>query len=173
MTWRVSHLRSRCWRLDALMGVGPFSNCGKLPASAETLARRNAIKLGAGLVGNVIAQGYPSRPCSAAPMAWEEYSRLDGLQMAELVRKGEITASELLDCALHRAEAVNPTINAIVETFDERARAAIAKGLPEGPWTGVPLAVKDVSFSMKGELSACGSHLFASHRRRRDSTVIE
>ena len=171
--WKVSHLRSRYSRLNAFTGVRPVSDCGMPSASSEPLARRNAIKLGAGLVGNVIAQGYASQPCSAAPMAWDEYSRLDGLQMAELVRKGEITASELLDCALHRAETVNPTINAIVETFDERARAAIAKGLPKGPWTGVPLAVKDVSFSMEGELSACGSHLFASHRRRRDSTVIQ
>ena len=90
-------------------------------ASSESLSRRNAIKLGAGLFGNVIAQGYPSVPCRAAPIAWDEYARLDGLQMAELVRTGEVTASELLDCALHRAEAVNPKINAIVETFDERA----------------------------------------------------
>ena len=93
--------------------------------------------------------------------------------MAELVRTGEVTASELLDCALHRAEVVNPKSNAIVETFDERARDAIAKGLADGPWTGVPLAVKDVSFSMQAELSGCGSRLFASHRRRRDSTVIQ
>ena len=142
-------------------------------SSPEPLRRRDALKLSAGLVGNVIAQNHVARRCSAAPMSWEEYSRLDGLQMAQLVRNGDITANELLDCALNRADTVNPTINAIVDTFGDRARDAIAKGLPAGPWTGVPLAVKDVSFSMAGELSECGSRLFASHRRRRDSTVIQ
>ena len=55
-------------------------------ASSASLARRNAIKLGAGLVSSVITQEYSSRLCSAAPMSWDEYSRLDGVQMAELVR---------------------------------------------------------------------------------------
>ena len=44
-------------------------------------------------------------------MKFEEYRKYDGLGLAELVKKKEMKASELLEIAINRAEAVNPTIN--------------------------------------------------------------
>jgi Asp-tRNAAsn/Glu-tRNAGln amidotransferase A subunit and related amidases len=49
-----------------------------------------------------------------------------------LVGKGEVSAGELLDVAIARAEAVNPKINAIVHKQYEQARATIGKGLLKG-----------------------------------------
>ena len=54
---------------------------------------------------------------------FEEYRRYDAVALADLVGKGEVSAGELLDVAIARAEAVNPKINAIVHKQYEQARA--------------------------------------------------
>ena len=45
--------------------------------------------------------------------AFAEYEAFDGAGLAELVRRKEVTPSELLDAAIGRVERVNPTINEI------------------------------------------------------------
>lgn len=58
-------------------------------------------------------------------MHFADYARYDALGLAELVRRGEVHPSELLDAALSRAEATNGALNAIVRRFDDRARARL------------------------------------------------
>jgi len=43
-----------------------------------------------------------------------EYGRLDGLGLADLVRRREVTPRELVDEAIARAERVNPRIGAVI-----------------------------------------------------------
>lgn len=69
---------------------------------------------------------------------------LDATAQAALVREGHATPSELLDVALERLDAVNPRLNAVVTRLDARARADVQRGLPEGPFHGVPMALKDL-----------------------------
>jgi amidase len=78
-------------------------------------------------------------------MRFEEYRRYDAVALAGLVGKGDVTAGELLDVAIARAEAINPKINGIVHKQYERARATIDKGLPNGPLAGVPYLLKDLA----------------------------
>ena len=93
-------------------------------------------------------------------MAFTDYGRHDALGLAALVRAGEVTADELLDEALARTAAINPRINAVIHLFEERARAAIAAGLPEGPFRGVPFLLKDLMTACEGEPMRSGSRLF-------------
>ena len=65
-------------------------------------------------------------------MRSDEYEKLDGLALANLLRRGEVSAVELMDCALRLAEARNPPLNALCymrgdEAMD-RARTADLKG---------------------------------------------
>ena len=71
-------------------------------------------------------------------------SALDALALADLVRRREVTPSELLEAAFARMDAVNPKLNAVVQRMEGEARAAIAAGLPEGPFTGVRFLFKDL-----------------------------
>jgi amidase len=84
-----------------------------------------------------------------------EYMKHDGLGLAELVRKKEVTPAELLEAAIQRADAVNPQINAIVmpmyEIARERAQAAL-----DGPFAGVPFLVKDLFQEYAGVPTAYG-----------------
>jgi amidase len=78
-------------------------------------------------------------------MGFEGYAGKDGLALGELVRRGEVSALELLETAIARAEAVNPGINAIVFRFYEQARDAAKRFKPKDePFAGVPLLLKDI-----------------------------
>jgi amidase len=93
-------------------------------------------------------------------VGFAEYGRHDALGLAELVRAGQVSATELLDEALERTAAVNPHINAVVHAMEASARAAIDAGLPEGPFRGVPFLVKDLMTACAGEPMTSGSRLF-------------
>ena len=69
-------------------------------------------------------------------MAIQGYSDLDGVELARMVADREVSAIELLDEAIERAERVNPQINAIVYPWYDHARENALKGLPEGPLHG-------------------------------------
>jgi amidase len=90
-----------------------------------------------------------------------EYLQHDGVGLAELVRRGEVTASELLEAAIRRAEAVNPRLNAIVIPMYEIARERAAGALA-GPFAGVPFLIKDLKQDYAGVLASAGSRSYRS-----------
>ena len=73
-----------------------------------------------------------------------EYTQYDGLGLAELVRKGEVSPRELAQTALAAIEKVNPQINAVVEVYHERIESLDETQLGDGPFHGVPFFIKDV-----------------------------
>src|SRR4029077_11410838 len=91
----------------------------------------------------------PDTPPGAA-MRPEELARHDGMGLAELVRRKEVSAAEVLDATIAAVEALNPEINAVVTRLYDQARAAIAAGLPAGPFTGVPYLLKDLGGDYAG-----------------------
>lgn len=93
-------------------------------------------------------------------MGFRDYGDCDALALAELVRNGQVSPGELLDEALARTAEVNPKVNAVIHLMEGRAREAIASGLPEGPFRGVPFLVKDLMTACAGEPMRMGSRLF-------------
>src|SRR5262245_46779335 len=96
-------------------------------------------------------------------MRFDEYRKHDATTLAGLIAKREVSAEDVLEAAIARAEAVNPRINAIVHTQYDKARKAMAAGLPQGPLTGVPYLIKDLAFLDKGEPARLGSSLFKDY----------
>ncbi|MBS0470422.1 MAG: amidase [Proteobacteria bacterium] len=92
-------------------------------------------------------------------MRQDEYQQHDAVGLAELVRKREVSADELLDAAVARLDRVNDTLNVVIDRFEGEARQAIRDGLPDGPLKGVPFLVKDIGVWMKGHPTAAGSRL--------------
>ena len=72
-------------------------------------------------------------------MSFPDYSDHDGLGLADLVRRGEVSAAEVVEAAIERIERHNPTLNAVVHKAYDEARAAAKEPLPDGPFTGAPL----------------------------------
>jgi len=79
-------------------------------------------------------------------MAFKEYGSYDGVGLADLVRKKEVTPNELLDEALARTARVDPQINAVVVKHYDYAERQIEKGLPDAAFTGVPFLLKDLEY---------------------------
>lgn len=93
-------------------------------------------------------------------MTFSEYRQYDALGLAQLIREGKVTAAELLEVAIQRAEQVNPRLNAIILPLYERAR----KQLERRPrvtdptlFQGVPFLIKDLGLPMKGTPMRIGS----------------
>jgi amidase len=102
-------------------------------------------------------------------MGFADYDWYDGLGLAGLVRGGEVKAEEMLEAAIERVDALNPALNAVVTRLYDQARAALAAGLPAGPFTGVPYALKDLGALYTGAVTSYGSRLFAGAVADHDS----
>ena len=89
-----------------------------------------------------------------------EYESHDAVALAERVANGDIKPEELLEEAIRRTEAVDGAINAVVIRHFERAREAIDRGLPDGPFQGVPFLTKDLALQIEGERCTNGCALF-------------
>ncbi|HEY5172371.1 MAG TPA: amidase family protein [Acidimicrobiia bacterium] len=76
---------------------------------------------------------------------------LDATAQAELVRSGQASALELVEEAIARVEKMNPELNAVIHPRFDHARDEARGTLPDGPFRGVPLLVKDLLAGMEGD----------------------
>src|SRR5215210_7524906 len=76
---------------------------------------------------------------------------MDATEQARMVRDGEASPSELVDEAIERIEKLNPEINAVIHERFDAARAEAQGELPDGPFRGVPMLLKDLHAYQEGE----------------------
>ena len=88
-----------------------------------------------------------------------EYSAYDGLGLAELVQRGDVTPKELLETALEGIEKLNPTLNSVINILADEAEKEIEAGLPDGPFKGVPFLIKEIVLHAAGIPVNMGSRL--------------
>ena len=96
----------------------------------------------------------------------------DGLGIAELIRRKEISPREAVTSAINRIEALNPRLNAVVHRMFERALDLANGDLPEGPFRGVPFLLKDLLSWYAGEPMTSGSRLFKGWIPPVDSEMV-
>jgi amidase/6-aminohexanoate-cyclic-dimer hydrolase len=99
------------------------------------------------------------------------YDSLDALGLAEAVRRGDVKPAELLEVAIARAEAVEPAVHSIAIPMYEEARREVQRGVPAGPFHGVPFLLKDLHLLYTGARTTYGSRLFADHVADHDSEL--
>lgn len=96
----------------------------------------------------------------------------DATALADCVRRREVTAAELVEASIRRAERLNPHINAIAERLFDAARTAAEAVDPDAAFSGVPMAIKDLGVSLKGVPVHWGSRIspvVADH----DSLIVQ
>ncbi len=103
-------------------------------------------------------------------MTFKEYVNYDAVGLAELVRKKEVSAGELLAEALARTAKVDPDINAVVVKHYDHAERQIGKGLPQGPFAGVPFLLKDLDV-LEGTRTTFGASLYRNEVADHNSTL--
>jgi amidase len=105
-------------------------------------------------------------------MAFDEYAEHDGLGLAALVAKGEVSPAELVEAAIARVERHNGTLNAVVYKAYDEARATAAGDLPDGPFKGVPFLIKDLGAQVKGWPRTSGSRFAQVAADETDSELV-
>jgi amidase len=101
------------------------------------------------------------------------FADYDGLGLADLVRRKQASATELLDWAIARAEVVNPVINCLAFRHYEQAKAQIKAGLPAGAFSGVPFVLKDLNIMLAGTITSNGSLAFKDRVASFDSELVK
>jgi amidase len=96
----------------------------------------------------------------------------DATALAGNIRRGELSAREAVEAAIRRIEERNPKLNAVVNSRFDEALAEVDRGLPQGPFAGVPFLVKDLGVEVEGLPATRGSRLFADAVAAQDSPLI-
>jgi len=144
--------------------------------SAKKYTRRAFIEVGAAAA--VATQVVPGATTAAGKnggdaLPFDDYARHDGLGLAQLVARAEVSAEELLHAAIQRTEQVNPQINAVVQKLYDFAKQEINRGLPDGPFKGVPFLLKDLGIHLAGTPNTYGSLFFKDSIARDTSAVVD
>jgi amidase len=102
----------------------------------------------------------------------DSFVGLDATAMADLVRRGEASATELVAAAIARIERLNPRLNAVVTAAYDEALAAAAGNLPGGPFAGVPFLLKDLRTACAGLRMTDGSRWLGGYVPDYDNVLV-
>ena len=101
----------------------------------------------------------------------DDLATKDGIAIAELISRGEISKGEVLEASIERIERLNPQLNAVVHAHFDLARQQVKNGLAKSPLSGVPMLLKNTGFEAEGMLLSSGSELLRNVVSKRDSTI--
>jgi amidase len=118
--------------------------------------------------------GAPQSVVVYIPLMTSELARRDAVGLAEMIRDGDLSPVELLDDTIDRIERLDPDLNAVIHPRFERAREEAAGGLPDGPFRGVPMLIKDLWPVRAGEPFHQGVKGLndAGHRASVDANIV-
>ena len=108
-------------------------------------------------------------------MSLSEYASCDGLGLAELVARREVTAAELVEEAIQRIERHNPEINAVIYPMYDLARELARQQPPPGeggPFQGVPFLLKDILADHEGVPTTFGCRFMQGAVAAQDSELV-
>ena len=101
------------------------------------------------------------------------------VDLADLIRRRELSATEVLEAHLGQIERVNPKVNAIVTLVAERALdgaqkldARLSRGEEVGPLAGLPVAHKDL-FLTQGIRTTLGSPIYQDQIPTENALIVE
>ncbi len=87
----------------------------------------------------------------------------DATQIAEAVRSGDVSATEMVEAAISRIEAGDQPLNAVVMKWFDHARD-VASSMPvDGPFAGVPFLLKDLWLQYAGQARTDGNVALAAN----------
>jgi len=92
-------------------------------------------------------------------LSFDEYARLDGTALAELIRRRDVSAQEVRQVALGAIARFNPSLNAVLEVLADASAAEVAETPAHGAFAGVPFLVKELVLHAAGAPCRMGSRL--------------
>lgn len=102
----------------------------------------------------------------------QDYTECDASELAARVARNETTPLELVELAIAAIERVNPQLNAVVHRMYDDARKLAREPLPQGPFRGVPMVVKDFDGFVRGVPFTASSRVLEGYVPDHDSEAI-
>ncbi len=106
-------------------------------------------------------------------MGFSEYAEHDGLGLADLIRRREVSPAEVLEAAIENVERHNPRLNAVIYKAYDEARRTSAGPLPEGTLRGVPFLLKDLNLDVAGMPRTDGSVALRERVPAEDAELVK
>lgn len=106
-------------------------------------------------------------------MEFSEYIELDGHDLAALCRSGEVSAREIFDCARSAIEALDTSLNFLVDWTPTESDRALANLSADMPFMGIPILLKDVSAGIAGVPQEMGSRLAKNLCAGKDAEIVQ
>ncbi|AJC16095.1 amidase [Pandoraea sputorum] len=91
------------------------------------------------------------------------YLQHDALGLAALVKRGDVSAAELMEVAIQIVDELNPTLNAVSQRCYDDARERAQAPIGEGVFAGVPFLLKDLATTASGLQSTNSSRYYRLH----------
>jgi aspartyl-tRNA(Asn)/glutamyl-tRNA(Gln) amidotransferase subunit A len=105
-------------------------------------------------------------------MTEKDLPALSIADLQSLLRRREVSPSEVIDVLRARIEAVDSEIGAYLSLDMDAAAKEAEKANVDLPLGGVPLAIKDI-ISVMGQPCTCGSKILHGYQATYDATVIQ
>ena len=128
-------------------------------------SRRGLLAASAAIAAASSADAKPKT--AAAPAPWTP----DATELSGRLRRKEVTAVELVEDAIRKAEALQPKIGALVTSDFDRAMDKAKSGQLSGPFAGVPFLIKDLD-PYKGLPTRYGSRATLGARPEKAQTAF-
>jgi amidase len=111
----------------------------------------------------------------------DELIGFDAIGLSELIRKGDITPTELLDIIIDRVEKINPKLNAVIYKMYDQARAAAidmisgtkVPKISDSIFFGVPFLLKNLFAECKDTPFTDGSRSVQGYTSKLDSEIVK
>lgn len=163
-------------RLNLLVNNAPWGEATMSTADNRRAFLYRAVSAAAlvnlGLAGPSFAAPAPTGAKASAGAKANGLAILDATAQADLVRRKQVTPTELVDAAVTRINAMNPEVNAVITKLYERARQRAAQPVGEGPFPGVPYLLKDL-VGYEGALNQSGSRALLGMMGRQSSPYVQ
>jgi len=102
-----------------------------------------------------------------------EYEIYDGIALAEVIRKGDFSAEEVLEAAIERIELIDPFTHAITHKMYDEARVQLKHVAKAAPFAGVPFLLKDLIDSYANVPTTFGSRWLKNYTRDFHSELVQ
>ena len=96
----------------------------------------------------------------------------DALGLADLVRRREVAATELVDSAIDAIERIDGRLNAVTAKLYDQARDRARRVNLDAPFAGVPYLLKDLRAACAGTPTSGGSALLRNAVAEYDSEIV-
>ncbi len=99
------------------------------------------------------------------------YRGSDAVALAGLVKRGEVSAGELVEAGIRAIEEMNPGLNAVIHTRYDIGRAAAAQVDKAAPLAGVPFLLKELATGWAGVQATNASRFLQGQVSQGDSVL--